>query len=77
MATTYLADEEEVLDGLEFLTMAEAAELGHWEIVREMAETSARQDARAGRVGGRRPAEPLRRRPQGVAELAAEEAREG
>jgi hypothetical protein len=37
MMKTYLADEEEALDGFEFLTMAEAGELGHWEIVRKMA----------------------------------------
>jgi hypothetical protein len=39
MAQTYLADEEEALDGFEFLTMAEAGELGHWEIVKTMSET--------------------------------------
>ena len=39
MMKTYLEDEEEAHDGLEFLTMAEAGELGHWEIVRTMART--------------------------------------
>ena len=39
MAQTYLAEEEEALDGFEFLTMAEAGELGHWEIVQKMSET--------------------------------------
>jgi len=39
MMQTYLADEVEALDGFEFLTMAEAAELGHWEIVKRMADT--------------------------------------
>jgi hypothetical protein len=39
MMKTYLADEEEALDGFEFLTMAEAGELGHWEIVQTMGET--------------------------------------
>jgi len=39
MRKTYLADEEEALDGFEFLTMAEAAELGHWEIVHTMGTT--------------------------------------
>jgi len=39
MMKTYLADEEEALDGFEFLTMAEAGELGHWEIVQTMAKT--------------------------------------
>lgn len=40
MRKTYLADAEEALDGFEFLTMAEAAELGHWEIVQKMAEVT-------------------------------------
>ena len=39
MLQTYLGGEEEALDGFEFLTMAEAGELGHWEIVRTMSET--------------------------------------
>jgi hypothetical protein len=39
MREAYLADEEEALDGFEFLTMAEAGELGHWEIVRTMGTT--------------------------------------
>jgi hypothetical protein len=36
MMKTYLGGEADELDGFEFLTMAEAGELGHWEIVREM-----------------------------------------
>ena len=39
MLRTYLADEEEALDGFEFLTMAEAGEVGHWEIVQTMSRT--------------------------------------
>jgi hypothetical protein len=39
MRDAYLADEEEALDGFEFLTMAEAGELGHWEIVQTIGET--------------------------------------
>lgn len=39
MREAYLADEEEALDGFEFLTMAEAGELGHWEIVQTIGET--------------------------------------
>jgi hypothetical protein len=39
MMQTYLAEEEEALDGFEFLTMAEAGELGHWEIVKTMGDT--------------------------------------
>ena len=38
MLQTYLGgDDADALDGLEFLIMAEAGELGHWEIVRTMA----------------------------------------
>jgi hypothetical protein len=37
MMKTYLGgDDVDALDGFEFLVMAEAGELGHWEIVREM-----------------------------------------
>jgi hypothetical protein len=43
MMQAYLAEEEEALDGFEFLTMAEAGELGHWEIVRRMGETLGEQ----------------------------------
>jgi hypothetical protein len=37
MMKSYLGGEEEALDGFEFLSMAEAGELCHWEIVGEMA----------------------------------------
>src|SRR3954453_2803645 len=37
MMKTYLGGEEEALDGFEWLSMAEAGELCHWEIVGEMA----------------------------------------
>jgi hypothetical protein len=33
MLAVYLDDDSETLDGLEFLTMAEAGEVGHWEIL--------------------------------------------
>jgi hypothetical protein len=33
MLATYLDSESDSLDGLEFLTMAEAGEVGHWEIL--------------------------------------------
>jgi hypothetical protein len=36
MMKTYLEGEDEALDGFEFLTMAEAGEVGHWEILREL-----------------------------------------
>lgn len=38
MMETYLEDEERALDGFEFLTMAEAGEVGHWEIVKKLNE---------------------------------------
>jgi hypothetical protein len=47
MMRTYLADEEEALDGFEFLSMAEAGELCHWEIVDTMAETIGAEDVKA------------------------------
>jgi hypothetical protein len=43
MMQTYLEGEEEALDGFEFLTMAEAGELGHWEIVKTMSDTIGEQ----------------------------------
>ena len=46
MMKTYLGDEEEALDGFEFLSMAEAGELCHWEIVGEMAGRTGDQQAR-------------------------------
>jgi hypothetical protein len=39
MMSTYLGGEEEALDGFEFLSMAEAGELCHWEIVEKMSAT--------------------------------------
>ena len=33
MMSTYLGDDADGLDGFEFLTMAEAGEVGHWEIL--------------------------------------------
>ena len=38
MMATYLGEDAEGLDGLEFLTMAEAGEVGHWEILGKLAE---------------------------------------
>lgn len=43
MRDAYLEGEEEALDGFEFLTMAEAGELGHWEIVQTMAKIAGDQ----------------------------------
>jgi hypothetical protein len=38
MADTYLGDDADALDGLEFMTMTEAGEVGHWKIVKTMSE---------------------------------------
>jgi hypothetical protein len=38
MMETYLGDEDDPLDGFEFLTMAEAGEVGHWSIVEKLNE---------------------------------------
>jgi len=37
MASTYLGDQPDALDGFEFMTMAEAGEVGHWAVVRVLA----------------------------------------
>ena len=38
MMSTYLGDDAEGLDGFEFLTMAEAGEVGHWAILGKLNE---------------------------------------
>jgi len=47
MMKTYLEGEEEALDGFEFLSMAEAGELCHWEIVGVMAGEAGADDAKS------------------------------
>ena len=44
MARTYLGDDADALDGFEFLTMAEAGEVGHWEIVDVMARKAGNKE---------------------------------
>ena len=44
MMKIYLGGEEEALDGFEFLSMAEAGELCHWEIVVRMSELAQEPD---------------------------------
>jgi len=44
MMQTYLGGEDDPLDGFEFLTMAEAGEVGHWSIVAKLNERA--RDAR-------------------------------
>ncbi|HSS80744.1 MAG TPA: hypothetical protein VLK24_06060 [Gaiellaceae bacterium] len=38
MMSTYLGDDADALDGFEFLTMAEAGEVGHWSVVATMSQ---------------------------------------
>jgi hypothetical protein len=38
MMTTYLDDGADALDGFEFLTMAEAGEVGHWSVLKKLNE---------------------------------------
>ena len=43
MLEIYLDDDSDVLDGFEFLTMAEAGEAGHWEVLQQMAKSAKAQ----------------------------------
>ena len=47
MMKTYLGGEEEALDGFEWLSMAEAGELCHWEIVERMSDAVGADDVHA------------------------------
>ena len=38
MRRTYLGEDADALDGFEFLTMAEAGEMGHWSVVEVLAQ---------------------------------------
>jgi hypothetical protein len=40
MMTTYLGDDADGLDGFEFLTMAEAGEVGHWAVLGKLNEAA-------------------------------------
>ena len=40
MMKTYLGEDADALDGFEFLTMAEAGEVGHWAILGKLNETA-------------------------------------
>lgn len=46
MMQTYLDDEADALDGFEFLTMAEAAEVGHWGVLQSMNERAANAEVK-------------------------------
>ena len=47
MMQTYLGGKADALDGFEFLTMAEAGEVGHWEIVGVLADRAAHVETRS------------------------------
>ena len=44
MLSTYIDSDADALDGFEFLTMAEAGEVGHWKVLQQMAETAGHTD---------------------------------
>ncbi|HEY7398409.1 MAG TPA: hypothetical protein VH538_08915 [Gaiellaceae bacterium] len=44
MLKIYLDDDSDVLDGYEFLVMAEAGEVGHWRVLQQLASSARRQD---------------------------------
>ena len=46
MREAYLGAEDDPLDGFEFLTMAEAGEVGHWSIVAKLNERAGHADLR-------------------------------
>ena len=46
MREAYLAGEDDPLDGFEFLTMAEAGEVGHWAIVAKLNERAGNDELR-------------------------------
>jgi hypothetical protein len=43
MMRTYLGEDADALDGFEFLTMAEAAEVGHWSVLRKLNEQAGQE----------------------------------
>ncbi|HEX6389662.1 MAG TPA: hypothetical protein VFZ89_09450 [Solirubrobacteraceae bacterium] len=44
MMSTYLGSDADALDGFEFLTMAEAGEVGHWKVLGRLGEKAGRDD---------------------------------
>ena len=46
MMSTYLDPDADALDGFEFLTMAEAAEVGHWSVLQTIYESACYADVR-------------------------------
>ena len=73
MMKTYLDSESDSLDGFEFLTMAEAGEVGHWSVLEAMNGGTPHPGSRARRVGAPDPAASPHRRYGCVDHLAADE----
>lgn len=46
MSRTYLGDDADGLDGFEFMIMAEAGEVGHWEVLGKLNESAGEQPIR-------------------------------
>ena len=46
MMNTYLGGDADALDGFEFLTMAEAGEVGHWAVLGKLNEEAGEQEIR-------------------------------
>jgi coenzyme F420-reducing hydrogenase alpha subunit len=46
MMSTYLDKDADALDGFEFLTMAEAAEVGHWSVLKTMNDSAGNSEIR-------------------------------
>ena len=44
MMSTYLGGDSDGLDGFEFLTMAEAGEVGHWAVLEKLNESAGEQE---------------------------------
>ncbi len=44
MMATYLGDDADGLDGFEFLTMAEAGEVGHWSVLSKLNESAGEKE---------------------------------
>ena len=46
MMSTYLDKDADALDGFEFLTMAEAAEVGHWSVLKTMNDSAGNSEVK-------------------------------
>jgi hypothetical protein len=46
MMSTYLGEDADGLDGFEFLTMAEAGEVGHWAVLEKLNESAGEEELR-------------------------------